>query len=233
VLKSSPPQGSLERTAILDAIRLAVRSEVVFKVNHLIILEKFGKAIAFADVNDSSEQTDSGGIFLLSQRNGRWQALASVGGGGGSDDCSSVRPILRSFLIEIQALGVSLGELPPNFTGLLTEALVADAKEQCSTAEVFADRNFAASATVPDPSDGILLHYIDGTQPPDAWLALRSEPGQTGARISQLPNGTLLEVLERRTDNWWRVRVVEMGIQGWVLHKSGTRTWVSCCKRVR
>jgi hypothetical protein len=232
-LKSSPPQGSIERARILDAIRSAIRTDVTFKVSHLVVLENLGKVIALADVVDSSKETETGGIFLLNLRNGRWQTLAMVGGTGGSHDCSTVRPILKRFVIELQSLDISIGELPPSFIDLLTEALVADADEQCSTAKIFADNSSTTAANVPNNSSDDLLHFVDGTQPPDAWLALRTEPGPRGARISQLPNGTLIEVLERRTDNWWRVRVVEIGIEGWILHKSGSRTWVSCCRLVR
>lgn len=74
-------------------------------------------------------------------------------------------------------------------------------------------------------------YYVWDTRPPDAWLALRTEPsGRRGQRIAQLPNGTLLEVLEQRPDNWWRVRAIGWGTEGWVLSREGNRVWVYCCR---
>lgn len=229
----TPQPGSPDRTAIMDAIRFVTRSSVTFKVNQLLVLEKPGKASAFADVADSSGKSEIGGIFLLSKRGGRWVALAMVGGGGGTDECSRVRPILRTFVSEVQSFDASLGALPSGFAGVLNEALGTERDTDCAPAEVYDYGNLANSGDVAQSNTGRLLHYVDGTQPPDAWLALRTLPGDAGGRIAQLPNGTLLEVLERRTDNWWRVRVVEMGQEGWLLYRSGSRTWVSCCKLVR
>jgi hypothetical protein len=45
-----------------------------------------------------------------------------------------------------------------------------------------------------------------------------------------MPNGTLLEVLERRPDGWWRVRVVPSGQEGWTLSGQGQDVWIECCK---
>jgi len=229
----TPQPGSLDRTAIMDAIRFATRSNITFKVNHLIVLEMPGKTSAFADVADASRKSEIGGIFLLSKRGSRWLALAMVGGGGGADDCLRVRPIVRTFVSEVQSFDVSLGLLPPNFAGVLNEVLGSDTDASCSLAEAYDYGNVGNSGEAVLPSNGRLLHFVEGTQPPDAWLALRTLPGDSGGRIAQLPNGTLLEVLERRTDNWWHVRVVEMGLDGWLLYRSGSRTWVSCCKLVK
>jgi Caspase domain/Bacterial SH3 domain len=74
-------------------------------------------------------------------------------------------------------------------------------------------------------------YYVWDTRPPDDWLALRSEPGgRAGRRLAQLPNGTMLEVLEQRPDNWWRVRAIGWGMEGWVLSREGSRVWVYCCR---
>lgn len=74
-------------------------------------------------------------------------------------------------------------------------------------------------------------YYVWDTRPPDAWLALRTEPGgRAGRRLAQLPNGTLLEVLEQRRDNWWRVRAAGWGLEGWVLSRQGNRVWIYCCR---
>ena len=74
------------------------------------------------------------------------------------------------------------------------------------------------------------LHYVANTRPPDAYLALRTQPASTqGSRIMTMPNGTALRVLERRGDGWWRVRVEPSGQEGWALASQGNRTWIECC----
>ncbi len=74
------------------------------------------------------------------------------------------------------------------------------------------------------------LYYVANTRPPDAYLALRTEPtAARGARIMTMPNGTALRILERRTDGWWRVRVEPSGQEGWAMAYQGNRTWIDCC----
>ena len=83
----------------------------------------------------------------------------------------------------------------------------------------------AAAAAAPRYS------YVWDTRPPDDWLALRTEPSaQSGRQLARMANGTLIEVLEKRTDNWWRVRVVETGQEGWTLNRQGDRVWIYCCR---
>jgi hypothetical protein len=53
---------------------------------------------------------------------------------------------------------------------------------------------------------GSSYYFVANTRPPDAFLVLRTHPSwQAGLRIMTMPNGTLLEVLERREDGWWYV----------------------------
>jgi len=73
-------------------------------------------------------------------------------------------------------------------------------------------------------------YYVANTRPPDAFLAMRSVPSSSyGERIEAMPNGTLLDVVERRADGWWRVRDVATGREGWALAGSGARRWIVCC----
>ena len=44
-----------------------------------------------------------------------------------------------------------------------------------------------------------------------------------------MPNGTLLEVLDRRYDRWWHVRVFPTGQEGWALSGVGNWMWIECC----
>jgi hypothetical protein len=71
---------------------------------------------------------------------------------------------------------------------------------------------------------------VGDTRPPDAYLSLRTEPsGSRGQSIMHMPNGTLLDVLQRRADGWWLVRVVPSGEEGWALNRQGSRVWIHCC----
>jgi Bacterial SH3 domain len=74
-------------------------------------------------------------------------------------------------------------------------------------------------------------YYVANTRPPDAFLALRTNPASgSGQRIAVLPNGTLLKVLERRGDGWWYVRVLPSGPEGWALSRQGNSVWIECCR---
>ena len=73
-------------------------------------------------------------------------------------------------------------------------------------------------------------HFVANTRPPDDFLALRTHPtSRVGLRIMAMRNGTLLQVLERRPDGWWYVRVVPTGEEGWALSGQGDRQWITCC----
>lgn len=74
------------------------------------------------------------------------------------------------------------------------------------------------------------IYYVDNTRPPDAFLALRTQPStRTGAQIMQMPNGTPLQILQRRPDRWWYVRVVSSGQTGWAKSRAGKNVWIYCC----
>ncbi len=84
---------------------------------------------------------------------------------------------------------------------------------------------------MPMTPQAMQYYYVWDTRPPDNWLSLRAEPSdRAGGKIAELPNGTLLEVIEQRPDNWWRVRPVGWEVEGWVLSKQGNRIWVYCCR---
>jgi hypothetical protein len=73
-------------------------------------------------------------------------------------------------------------------------------------------------------------YYVANTRPPDAFLSLRTHPtSRKGLRIRKMPNGTLLEVLQRKSDGWWQVRVIPSGEEGWALSGQNGRAWIECC----
>ena len=85
---------------------------------------------------------------------------------------------------------------------------------------------FAQTARRNDTS----YHFVANTRPPDDFLALRTHPtSRTGLRILAMRNGTFLQVLDRRPDGWWFVRVVPSGEEGWALSGKGDRQWINCC----
>ena len=73
-------------------------------------------------------------------------------------------------------------------------------------------------------------YFVANTRPPDAFLALRTHPSsQFGRRIMAMPNGTVLQVLQRNNDGWWYVRVAGSTIEGWALSRQGGNVWIVCC----
>lgn len=73
-------------------------------------------------------------------------------------------------------------------------------------------------------------HYVANTRPPDPFLSLRTHPTTVmGQRIMQMPNGTVLDVLQQRPDGWWFVRVIPTGQEGWALSGDRYAKWIDCC----
>jgi Bacterial SH3 domain len=73
-------------------------------------------------------------------------------------------------------------------------------------------------------------YYVANTRPPDAFLALRTNPStKVGQRIATMPNGTLLKVLQRNGDGWWYVRMLPSGPEGWAMSRQGNLAWIVCC----
>ena len=80
-----------------------------------------------------------------------------------------------------------------------------------------------------NPSDSS-YYYVANTRPPDDFLALRTHPtARMGLRIMVMRNGTRVQVLQRRSDGWWYVRVIPSGEEGWALSGQGNKIWIECC----
>jgi hypothetical protein len=91
-------------------------------------------------------------------------------------------------------------------------------------------RSACKQSTVQDNSSDTSIYYVANTRPPDAYLSLRANPTTSdGQRITTMPNGTLLRVLKRQDDEWWYVKVVPFGPEGWALSHIGNRTFIACC----
>jgi hypothetical protein len=77
---------------------------------------------------------------------------------------------------------------------------------------------------------GSPTYYVARTGSADDILTLRTEPSsRVGLYIMSIPDETLLDVVERRSDRWWFVRVLPFGQEGWVRSGDGSRRWVACC----
>jgi hypothetical protein len=76
---------------------------------------------------------------------------------------------------------------------------------------------------------GNAYSYVANTAPPDAFLALKAYPALNSPRIMAMANGTRLEVLLRRADGWWYVRVSPTGEEGWAFSGSGAKAYILCC----
>ena len=89
-------------------------------------------------------------------------------------------------------------------------------------------RGQTASDNAPSDNAPNAIYYVANTKPPDAFLALRTDP-DSGLQIMAMPNGTELQVLQRRDDGWWYVRVLPSGQEGWALSGQNSNTWIECC----
>jgi hypothetical protein len=71
--------------------------------------------------------------------------------------------------------------------------------------------------------------YVANTAPPDAFLALKSYPSLNSPRIMAMANGTKLDVLLRRADGWWYVKVWPTSEEGWAFSGRGSKAYILCC----
>jgi len=78
-------------------------------------------------------------------------------------------------------------------------------------------------------AQGNAYSYVANTMPPDAFLALKTYPSSNSPRIMAMANGTKLDVLLRRIDGWWYVKVWPTGEEGWAFSGQGNRAWILCC----
>lgn len=139
-----------------------------------------------------------------------------------------------------EAARVEWEKLPQNQLSCIDNALRQDGAELAelirqavkpSDPRIASLRSDCRKANQPHAVGDISETYlVANTRPPDAYLALRSEPSSSlGQRLEKMPNGTPLQVLQRRTNGWWRVRLISSGVEGWALSRAGTREFIVCC----
>jgi tetratricopeptide (TPR) repeat protein len=102
-----------------------------------------------------------------------------------------------------------------------------------SDARIANIRSACRSSTVQNNSSDTSIYYVANTTPPDGYLSLRTNPSTSdGQRITTMPNGTLLRVLQRQDDGWWHVKIVPAGPEGWAISRIGNKTFIACCTTV-
>lgn len=131
----TPKPGDTERSNIMDAIRLAHCPDTVWKVQYIRVAKKSQRALALADVSDSTRTTECGGLFFLRGLNSQWRVISLVGAGGGSTDCSEAKRIHGEIVSEIDEFGAPRKILPDNFWHSYDEAKAGDSDDGCSVAE--------------------------------------------------------------------------------------------------
>jgi hypothetical protein len=132
----TPALNSPERNSILDAIRLAQRTDTRFTVHHLVVSRADNRAIAIADISDASLRTDIQGTFLLQSLNQQWRALYMVGGAGGSSECNEAKKIHAAMISEVNEFGSPKTIFPELFWKSLQEANASN-QDGCSVAKRF------------------------------------------------------------------------------------------------
>lgn len=82
-------------------------------------------------------------------------------------------------------------------------------------------------APAPAPSPALPKCYVDDVRPPDAWLALRSEPtDKRGIQVTKLYPGQPLEIMGPRENEFWYLVRGPDGRTGWVSWQ--LPRWISC-----
>ena len=100
---------------------------------------------------------------------------------------------------------------------------------RCVIALLFAWVAMMPLSHVASAQSGVAYSYVANTSPPDAFLALKTFPSINSPRIMAMANGTRLEVLLRRTDGWWYVKVSPTGEEGWAYSGRDAKAYIHCC----
>lgn len=131
----TPAPGTPLRTEIMNAARRATHTNERFIVGELLVLENGSESSAFAELVIESRSQEISGLFLFRKVMGKWTALALLGGGGGSRECTDVMVIVRDFESEAQKLGFAEQVLPKAFFTYRDEARKGGS--DCRVAERF------------------------------------------------------------------------------------------------
>jgi hypothetical protein len=132
----TPRAGASERTAIMDAARLAQKAAVRFQVDYLAVFRNGNVSIAVADLRDAAGEMPYGGLLFFRATKGYWRALYALRLDG-SESCSETVKISKEMIAIAAALRAPTDIFPEGFWHLYKAAEEDFAKDgdqsDCST----------------------------------------------------------------------------------------------------
>lgn len=108
-----PSQGSWERTAILNAVRVRIEQEVMFKVNFIRVINSTNYSIAYAELEDASGTLPLGSFFLQTSGN-NWRVRYYIGVQG-LGACREISSAFQEIIIRAQRLNAPKGFFSQRF----------------------------------------------------------------------------------------------------------------------
>lgn len=136
----APKPGSPERTAIMNAARLAQQTSVRFSVSYLSVFRNGTTGIAVADLNDAAKQMPYGGLVFFEESNGQWRALYSMYMDG-SESCTMTVKLSEIMISKARAVRAPSTFFPPSFFSGYNAAVSSLAKNgdrsDCATTAIY------------------------------------------------------------------------------------------------
>jgi hypothetical protein len=170
---------------------------------------------------ECSKQADALGLSGAERKEFRMKCKASAG--------PSPQQTVQQ--VEISTVFISTQECSAKYQAAKAAGTLAGRQWiEFRSAECRLANQVKPSTPLPSAPAKVSVSYVANTEPPDAYLALRTDPASSrGQRVMAMPNGTLLEVIERQPDGWWYVRVIPTGQMGWALSSDRGKQWIVCC----
>lgn len=137
---------------------------------------------------------------------------------------------LRAEAAQVEAESAERRKLEAERAVEAAERRKRDAEQKARAAEEASQR--PVDLVPPSFLSSNRYYFVWDTRPPDDWLDLWEGPYARGSLIRHMPNGTALELLEKRPSKWYKFRIVETGEVGWTAwgNDSGNRIWIYCCR---
>lgn len=170
--------------------------------------------ISFAVLGWAFWEMSGGAQFVPEQRAGAEHEPEPIEQARQSSETSQTDPtdplVSRANGLQLTRAGVEAPEL------LIQQASLADTDrllaERAAEARAAAQAARAARATASEPAPD--LRQVAGS-----WVNLRTGPGTSHGKITALPIGTEVEVLDIDSSGWARLRVVESDLTGWMAER--------------
>jgi len=131
-----PKQGSWERTAILNAVRVRQEQDLKFKVNYIRVWNSAGESIAYAELEDASATFPLGAFFLRAV-GGSWRVRVAIGVQGMAA-CSVVTRTFEDLLQQSRKLNAPRNFFSKKFYDDYSEARTSSS-ENCTGFDIRSD----------------------------------------------------------------------------------------------